>query len=303
MNYFPNGSDEISLIKFIAKYQYLNVNDAKYFFSSQKYYRVRVSKLIQKEYLNRSKLVLTLSVHGIEYAKLLNFEYNTINRNNKYKERLLRLSNIAAFYHSCNTISFTPSFAIKDKTIFTTTARKFIGIINVSGFDYLAYQITAKHNNKYIISVLYDIQKEKKYRNIIIFINDIKRINLNDFIFGNNQVLIIQDNEQNREKLKYLHSISWFKIIQKYYKSNIYLSEYNFCDYTDNKNKYVSTFYFFDTEKINRIKYFLRENKNKNIDIICSSDLEHELKKELPDAIYCIVDLEKYIDKEINVYD
>ena len=107
----------------------------------------------------------------------------------------------------------------------------------------------------------------------------------------------------NREKIKYLHSINWAKIIRQKYKNNIFLSEYNFCDYTDNKNKYINTFYFLDTEKINRIKYFLRENKDKNVDIICNIDLENELKRELPNCNYCIVDMEKYIDKERKIYD
>ena len=151
--------------------------------------------------------------------------------------------------------------------------------------------------------IIYDIQKEKKFKNIIVLVNDINRINLNDFAFGVNEVLIIEDNKKNREKLKYLHSINWSKIINDNFRNRLFFSEYNFCDYTDYKNKYVSTFYYLDTEKINRIKYFLRENKNKNAHIICNSELETEIKKELPNADYIVVDLEDYIDKERNVYD
>lgn len=153
------------------------------------------------------------------------------------------------------------------------------------------------------MSIIYDIQKEKKFKNIIILVNDINRINLNDFAFGINEVLIIEDNKKNREKLKYLHSINWSKIINDNFRNRLFFSEYNFCDYTDYKNKYVSTFYYLDTEKINRIKYFLRENKNKNAHIICNSELETEIKKELPNANYIVVELEDYIDKERNVYD
>ena len=153
------------------------------------------------------------------------------------------------------------------------------------------------------MSIIYDIQKEKKFKNIIVLVNDINRINLNDFAFGINEVLIIEDNKKNREKLKYLHSINWSKIINHNFRNRLFFSEYNFCDYTDYKNKYVSAFYYLDTEKINRIKYFLRENKNKNAYIICNSELETEIKKELPNADYIVVDLEDYIDKERNVYD
>ena len=303
LNYFPNGNEEIELLKFIAKFQYLNVTDSKYFFSTKKYYRNRVSNLISKKFLKRVKLNLVLDELGIEYAKLFNFEYTVRNRNKKYLNRLLYISNLGAFYHSCNTVNFIPSFALKDKEMFTVTARRFIGLLNINGIDYLTYYISEDHDKRYLNSVIYDIQKEKKYQNIIVLVNDITRINVNDFAFGLNQALVIEDNESNREKLKYLHSINKIKILEYTYKNPMFLSEYNFCDYTDHKNKYASIFYFLDTEKITRIKHFLRENKNKTADIICSTELSNELKKELPNAHYITVNLEEYIDKERNVYD
>ena len=303
MNYFPNGDEEIGLLKFIAKYQYLKISNSKYFFSSKKYYRNRVSNLVSKRFLKKIKSNLVLDELGIEYAKLFKFTYNRLNRNKKYFTRLLYLSDIGAFYNNCNTVKFMPSFAMKDKEMFTITARRFIGILEINGIDYLSYCITKNHDNRYITSIVYDIQKEKKYKNIIVLVDDINRIDKEKFSFGMNKVLVIDDNSDNREKLKYLHSINWAEIIRQKYKNNIFLSEYNFCDYTDNKNKYINTFYFLDTEKINRIKYFLRENKDKNVDIICNIDLENELKRELPNCNYCIVDMEKYIDKERKIYD
>lgn len=113
MSYFPVNNDEISLIKFIAKYQYLNVKDAKYFFNSSRYYRNRIKALIDKKFLRKIKWTL----------------------------------------------------------------------VNINGFEYLTYQILEQHDNKYIESVAYDIQKEMKYGNFIILVNDINRINLDEFAF------------------------------------------------------------------------------------------------------------------------
>ncbi len=301
MSFFQINEDELSLIRFIAKYQYLNVKDAKYFFNSSRYYRNRIKTLIDKKFLRKIKWTLVLGQSGIQYVQLLNLEYNKLNKNQQYKERLLNLSNIAAFYHNCNTVNFIPSFAIKDKTVFTTTGRRYIGILNINGIEYLAYQILKRHDNKYIESVAYDIQKEMKYSNFIILVDDINRINLNDFVFGKNKTLVIEDNEANREKLKYLHSIRWNELIDEYYEG-IHLSEYYFCEYSNNKDTYINTFYFIDTEKINRIKYFLRENHTKIAHIVCSTDMEQNLRKELPNANYCVVNLEKYIDKERKYY-
>ncbi len=133
--------------------------------------------------------------------------------------------------------------------------------------------------------------------------HDINRIKLGGFAFGKNQVLIVEDNEINREKLKYIRRIDWSRIINNCYWITPHLSEYNFCDYTDHRNKYISTFYYLDAEKINRIKQFLRENKYKNADIICTAEIKEKLLKEIPNAHYITVDIDKYINKEQNIYD
>ena len=304
MNYFPNNKDEINLIKFIAKYQYLNSNDAKYFFDSGAYYKKRITGLVKKNFLRRINSNLVLGEFGVEYVKICNFEYNTLNRNKQYLSRLLYLSNLAAFYNNCDNIKFTPSFAMKEKTAYTTTARRFIGKFNINNIEYLTYHISEEHNNTYVNSVIYDIQKERNYRNIIVLVNDINRIKISDFAFGTFQVLVLEDSNENRDKLKYINSIDWYNIIkEKYKKENIYLAEYSFCEYTNYKDKYISTFYFLDTKKINRIQHFLRENKNKNADIICNNDIKKLLQKHLPNCNFIGIDLEEYIDKEIIVYD
>lgn len=55
MNYLPKGKEEIELVKSIARYEYLQVSDAKYFFESTKYYKYRIKKLIDKRILRRIK--------------------------------------------------------------------------------------------------------------------------------------------------------------------------------------------------------------------------------------------------------
>lgn len=304
MSNFPNGSEEISLLEFISKYQYLKSKDTKYFFSTQKYYKKRISNLVSKKYLRRIKSNLILDELGIEFAELFGFEYNKLNRNKKYLPRLLYISELAAFYNKCHNVKFTPSFDMKDKEEYTITSRKYIGVLEINGMEYLTYYFTENHNDKYLRLILYDIQKEKKYKNIIILTNDINRIKTSDFTFGMNQVLIINDTGENREKLKYIHSIDWYKIIKElfYKRCNIYLADYNFCEYTDYKNKYINTFYFFDTEKVNRIKYFLKENKDKNADIVCNRQLKEMLIKEFPNCNYNIIDLEQYIEREPFYY-
>ena len=301
MIYFPNGNEEISLLKFIGKYQYLNRNDIKYFFSTSSYYRKRISNLITGKYIRRKGTNYVMTKNGARYLKSLNHTYNRLNPNQKYLPRLLFISNFAAFYHNCSTVKFTPSFDIKNNDSYTMTSRRYIGLLNINGTTYLTYKITKEHDKKYISSVIYDIQKEKDYKNIIILVDDISSVQLLDFSFGYNQVLIVEDNETNREKLKYLNSINWPLIIKNEYKKPL-LSTYNYCDYIDIRNKLISFFYFIDTEKINRILLFLRENKNKCVDIVCNKEMKTELQNIIPRAKYNVLDLDKLIDRKRNIY-
>ena len=160
-----------------------------------------------------------------------------------------------------------------------------------------------KQNKKYIDSVFYDIQKEKEYKNIIIFVEDISKIDLNQFCFGLKEVLIIESSLNNLDKLGYISKVNWSQIIQSLYQDKVFISEYNFCDYTDRKRKFVSCFYFIDTEKINLLKYFLKENKDKKVDIICSRECLVLLEKEMPNQNYYPIEFDSFIKGEFNIYE
>lgn len=298
MKTFLNGEEEINLLKFLAKYQYLRTGDVKYIFESNAYYRKRINSLINKRYLNRKKLRITLGAMGIEYVKIKGFEYNKLNKNKQYRLRLLNVSSIAAFYYYNDIVDFFPSSDVKDAKSFTAKSRKYIGILSIDRFKYLTYYISKEHDQNYIASILWDIQKEKNYRNIIIFVEDIRKINYDDFVFGKHEVLIVENNDSDKLLLQYYNRMHWEWVIEKYYGRKTVLSEYSFCDFTNHKDKFVSFFYFLDTEKINRIKYFIRENKEKKADILCSKELRKKLEPILPNQNYLEIDLDKYTKKE-----
>ena len=277
-NIFPINEDEMNLVKFIGRYQYLSIQDIKFFFKDTSYYKKRITRLVKNNIVRRYKKHLILAENGKHFLKLLGQNTVRLRYQEKYADRLKFISHLAAFYNKEKFINFTPSFEFKDKTIFTESSRKYIGVLKIFGTSYLTYHISERHNAKYINSIYYDLQKETKHKNIIILIDNISRINLKDFIFGLNSVLICEDNDTSLEKLKYLQQINWNKIICKLYGNKVHLSEYNFCDYTDSKNKYISVFNFIDTEKINRINIFIKNNANKQADIICNQNIEKILR-------------------------
>lgn len=298
---FPSNENEINLVRFIGRYQYLASKDAGYFFNDT-YYPKRITKLIKNGIIRRYKKYLVLADDGYNFMKILGQHTVPLVYQKKYANRLQYMSHLGALNNNNKYITFTPSFEIKDKTAFTESSRKYIGILKIFGTSYLTYHISKEHTQKYINSVIYDLQKETKHKNIIVLIDDIKRLELREFAFGLNSVIICEDNDEKLQMLKYLHQINWPQIMQKLY-SNVYLSEYNFCDYTDNRDKYISYFYFLDTEKINRIDTFLRNNKPKQADIICDENIVRFLGQELPTANYKIINLDEFIEKDIKIYD
>ena len=271
-NIFPKNKNELDLVKFIGLYQYISSKDIQYFFNDT-YYPKRISRLIKNKILRRYKKYLVLAKNGYTYLNLINQETTPLSYQKKYTDRLKFISHLVAMYHKNKYISFTPSFKIKNKTVFTESSRKYIGVLNIFGTNYLTYHISNEHTQKYINSVIYDLQKETHYKNVILLVNNIKRLNLRDFSFGFNSVIICEDNDKTLENLQYIQQINWSKIITEFYNKDVHISEYNFCNYTNNKEKFITTFYYVDTEKINRIDNFLRNNPNKQADIICNEQI------------------------------
>lgn len=289
-NIFPTNENEIELVKFINRYQYVLIKDALYFFNDT-YYTKRITRLIKNGIIRKFKKYLVLADNGHTFMKMIGQPAVPLIYQKNYSDRLKFMSHLSAIYYKNKYITFTPSFEIKDKTAYTESSRKYIGILNIFGTKYLTYHISCEHKSKYINSVIYDLQKEIKHKNIIILVDDIKRINLKDFTFGFNSVILCEDNDEKLKELEYLHRINWSKIINKLYNNKVHISEYNSCNYTDNKEKYISTFYLIDTEKINRIDTFLRNNTEKQVDIICSKNIVNMLRSRIA---YCKLQINRF---------
>jgi len=290
---------------FLYEYHFLKCNDARFLFNTSEYYKRQISDLLNNDYIKKHRIgTYILSDNGKKYLKSLGYDFSTkMAYSKKYIERQVLISYIAAVFFYKENIKFIPSFKLKDKEIFTIKSRRYIGAISINRKEYLTYYISKKQDRKYIDSIFYDIQKEQEYKNIIILVEDTSKIDLNKFCFGLKEVLIIESNTDNLDKLNYINKINWSQVMCSLYKSKVYISGYNFCDYTDNKDKFVSYFYFIDTEKINLLKYFLKENKDKKVDIVCSSVLLETLKRELPNQNYHIVDFDNFIKERFNVYE
>ena len=67
---FPTNINEINLVKFIGRYQYISSKDVQYFFDDT-YYPKRITKLIKKGIIRRYKKYLVLADDGYNFMKIL----------------------------------------------------------------------------------------------------------------------------------------------------------------------------------------------------------------------------------------
>ena len=250
---------DLEILLFVKKYKYVKVSDFKYLYANKQYYQTKIKHWINNNYLRKIKWYIVLGAEGKKYLENLGYKCSRISYEKTYIERQKIISSFAARYYNNKKIKFIPSIDLKDKQIFTITSRRFIGILNIDKTDYLTYYITKKHDDRYVQSVIYDIRKETKLKNVIVFVEDLKKIDINNFVFGLDKLYIIPTTENNIHLLERIHRIDYQKLFFKIYKENVYLSEYAFCDYYTKSRLYIFPLIFIDTEKLSIIKFFLME--------------------------------------------
>lgn len=294
---------DLEILLFVKKYKYVKVSDFKYLYANKQYYQTKIKHLINNNYLRKIKWYIVLGAEGKKYLENLGYKCSRISYEKTYIERQKIISSFAARYYNNKKIKFIPSIDLKDKQIFTITSRRFIGILNIDKTDYLTYYITKKHDDRYVKSVIYDIRKETKLKNVIVFVEDLKKIDINNFVFGLDKLYIIPTTENNIHLLERIHRIDYQKLFFKLYKENVYLSEYAFCDYYTKSRLYIFPLIFIDTEKLSIIKFFLMENKDEKVDILYSKNISLLAIGKLKGANYKPIDFEKYVQGEFNIYD
>lgn len=294
---------DLEILLFVNKYKYVKISDFKYLYNNIQYYKSKVKQLIRDEYLRKMKWYLVLGRKGKIYLENLGYKCSRISYEKVYVERQKIISSFAARYYNNKNTKFIPSIDIKDKRIFTITSRRFIGILKIDREEYLIYYISNKHTDKYVQSIVYDIRKERNFKKIIVFVENIDKININDFVFGLDELLIIPPTEESLYLLQNINKIDYQYIFADLYKEKVYLSEYNFCNYYTKTEQFISLLPFIDSEKICGIKYFLMENKCKNVDILYSKNIPLTAIGKLKSANYKTINFNKYVKKEFNIYD
>lgn len=247
-------------------------SDCKLIYNAKDYHRKRLKVLEKEKYIRRiNKFYIKLEDRGTRMVKDFGYDYNFSCRRKEYVDRLNEVARIAALTIDSN-IDFIASWNLKDNNVYTQTSRKYLGKLTYQLKDRMVYYISKDKQITYISQIINDIQKLIEYKDIIIFIENIRILN-NDksFVFGKETTLIINPTIHNLSIMRKLEKIDIYQIVKKIYNDKeILLSNWKKADYMTEDRKYIILMPFIDTEKLHKLNLFYRNNQkiNRKIDII-----------------------------------
>lgn len=276
------SEDDFEVLKFLSKYKLLKVEDASLIYKTKRYYRQRVNKLIDKEYVKKYKSYITIDKRGRKVLGEVGSNYIKNIKNESYMERLKHIASIATLSID-SVIKFIPSWDIKEKDKFTETARRYIGKLIIDNKEYLTYYISDKKEHIYIKQLLFDVNKSLNYDDIIIFVENFDVINkrYSNLSFGKKNTYVIKNTTENKEIIKKLLKTNTHDLLEFIYEKEILISDWDKADYLLEDGTYIIYMPFINTEKIEKINWFYKENTNtkRKIDILTLEENKNKLQE------------------------
>ena len=257
-------------------------SDCKLIYNAKDYHRKRLKVLEKEKYIRRiNKFYIKLDDRGTRMVKDFGYDYNFSCRRKEYVDRLNEVARIAALTIESN-IDFIASWNLKDSNVFTQTSRKYLGKLRYQGKDRIVYYISRDKQIVYISQIVNDIQKITDYKDIIIFIEDMKIVNDNkSFIFGKESTVIVNPTIHNLSIMRKLEELDIYQIIKQIYdNTEILLSNWKKADYMTEDRRYIILMPFIDTEKLHKLNLFYKNNQkiNRKIDIITLKENKEKIE-------------------------
>lgn len=290
---------DVELLTFLRKYKIMLAADAKRIYQSKGYHYKRLKVLENEKCIKRiNRYYIKLDMKGIDTIKEFAYEYNNVCRKQEYQSRLKEIVRIATLTID-STIQFVPSWELKDNNIFTETSRKFIGELIFQDKKTVAYYIAKEKQRVYISQIINDIQKAVNYKNVILFMENLKFLNKNNYYFisGKESTVIIKVNSKNLERMRQFQELDFYEILTKIYpEKEILLSNWKKADYMTNEKQYIVLMPFIDTDKLHRLNIFHNNNKisNRKIDIVTLSENKEKINEILTKNVN-IIELDKFL--------
>lgn len=282
---------------FLGKYKMMLGADCKMIYKTKDYHRKRLKVLEKEKYIRRvNTLYIKLDDKGTKMVKEFGYDYSFTCRKKAYVDRLNEIARIAALTLNSN-INFVASWNLKDGSIFTQTSRKYLGKLTYQGKESITYYISKDKQISYISQIINDIQKIIDYKNIIIFIENMKIVNNKRFIFGKESTLIVKPTNQNISIMRNLDEIDFYLIIKQIYQNTeILLSNWKKADYMTEDRIYIIVMPFIDTEKLHGLNIFYKNNQktDRKIDIITLKENEEKIDEILTNKTN-VIEIDKWL--------
>ncbi len=283
---------------FLAKYKMMLGSDCKKVYKTKDYHRKRLKVLEQEKYIRRvNRLYIKLDDKGTRMVKEFGYNYSFTCRKKKYIDRLNEIARIAALTIDSN-IEFTASWDLKDSSIYTQTSRKYLGKLKYQDKESIVYYISKEKHISYISQTINDIQKIMNYKNILIFIENMNILSEKQrFAFGKDSTIIINPTKDNLTIFKELEAFDFYEIVKKIYSDKeILLSNWKKAEYMTEDRQYIVVMPFIDTEKINRLRMFYKNNPkvNRKIDIITLKENKEKICEILTNKVN-IIELDNWL--------
>ena len=146
---------DINLLKFLAEYRTITLNNAKYIYGTKTYQEKRICGLVKENYITRLKhREIALGRKGKEFLTEFGIKVKEHCRAQNNIERLKVISDLASFTLFYGNMHFIPSWNLKDENRPTTHSRRYLGMQTFDKAFYNVYAIYGEKNNKYIMYFL-----------------------------------------------------------------------------------------------------------------------------------------------------
>ena len=197
---------DFNFIMYLSEYGIITNENVKLFYDSKYYYKNRLASLAKGEFIERLYGKVVLGRKGKSYLNKIGLGYRNINRNETYKKRMERISDVSCKVQLAGWF-FEPSWRCNINT-FTKRGNRFIGVMsrekrhwgesdedyyNRSYIVYFLHREITPRELKYIDKEL--DRNKNNFRGAIIFIEDEWLLNHPKFTninFSENYIILYQ---------------------------------------------------------------------------------------------------------------
>lgn len=297
---------DIELILFLAEYGSITNENVKLLYQSEYYYKNRLASLAKGDMIERLYGKVVLSRKGKRYLNEVGLGYRNINRDENYKKRMERISDIACKVKSCGW-HFEPSWKC-DVNTYTKRGNRYVGVMSRQektwgeSFDdfykrsYMVYFLHKDITPRELKYINKEMDRNKRYfRGIIIFVEDERFLKHPKFIEINIEEIYtilydasvwrifekIKDEDYMKERVLDIFGDEYTRL--KAYMYEIYYLKHD-DDYT-----YVIPMPFADFAKMDWINYMVNDRNFSNVQlkVVCED--------------FCIEHVRKFLDEKVEV--